>query len=127
VPRQRYEESFAPRDLTTELLNRIERLAPFGVGNPQPMLRVGPLRLQAPPRGFGANHLGLVAAGADGARVDLVAWGWGERPHLFEGEFEVVGRLDMDSYLGRPVLRIADARPVAAASDAAAAAAPSHA
>jgi single-stranded-DNA-specific exonuclease len=112
VPRQRYEESFAPHELTEDLLARIERLAPFGVGNPRPVLRVGPLRLQAPPRAFGANHLGLVAAGAKGSRVDLVAWGWGEREHPFDSEFEVVGRLELDTYLRRPVLRVADARAV---------------
>lgn len=110
VPRLRYEESFSPGEVNDELLGRLERLSPFGVGNPRPVLRVGPLRLSAPPRAFGSNHLGLVAAGPDGARVDLVAWGWAERAALFDGSFEVVGRLEMDTYLRRPVLQIADAK-----------------
>jgi hypothetical protein len=41
-----------------------------------------------------------------------VAWGWGEREHPFDSEFEVVGRLELDTYLRRPVLRVADARAV---------------
>jgi single-stranded-DNA-specific exonuclease len=110
VPRLRYEETFAPAEVNSELLARLERLSPFGVGNPRPVLRVGPLRLSAPPRAFGTNHLGLVASGPDRARLDLVAWGWADRSALFEGAFEVAGRLEMDGYLRRPVLQIADAR-----------------
>jgi single-stranded-DNA-specific exonuclease len=110
VPRLRYEETIPPSEVNEELLARIERLSPFGVGNPRPVLRVGPLRLSAPPRAFGSSHLGLVAAGPNRGRVDLVAWGWADRGALFEGSFEVVGRLEMDGYLRRPVLHIADAR-----------------
>jgi single-stranded-DNA-specific exonuclease len=114
VPRVRYEEAFAAHEVTRELLDEIERLRPFGVANPRPVLRVGPLRLSAAPRRFGRGHLSAMTAGAeDGARLDVVGWGWGERGLPSEGPFEIVGRLDLDRYLGRPVVRLVDARSLA--------------
>ncbi len=46
------------------------------MGNPQPVLRVGPLRPSGKPRFFGKGHLGLAAQGEDGSPIDLLGWGW---------------------------------------------------
>ena len=117
VRRHEYELALAPRRVTPRLLANLARLEPHGQGNPQPLARVGPLTLAAPPRIFGkrAKHLSALALGADGGRVGLVGWRWGDHPERLgaPGErFEVLGHLEMDRYRNRPAIRLVDARPL---------------
>lgn len=112
IPVHQYEEALETSELTIELVQEIDRLEPFGVKNRRPMFRFGPLESPLPPREFGSDHLGLRARGQDGSWIDLVAWRWANRRELFREPFEVVGRLTIDSYLGRPSVELVDARSV---------------
>ena len=94
-----------------ELLDQLEQLQPFGMGNRQPMIRVGPLELKGSIRHFGRGHLSGEARGRDGGSVRLLGWGWQERQEDLAGDFEVLGCLELDRYLKTPVLRLVDARP----------------
>jgi single-stranded-DNA-specific exonuclease len=115
VPRLEVELELAPGEVDARLLAELGRLEPHGQGNPEPLVRVGPLRLLAPPRAFGGGHLSALAAGADGARLRLVGWRWLERAADLEGDgdgrFEAVGHLEHDRYAGGPRLRLVDCRP----------------
>jgi single-stranded-DNA-specific exonuclease len=103
-----------------DLLEAFEALEPHGQGNPQPLLKVGPVRLAAPPRSFGKTartHLGgrLVDAGkgssgGGGEPVEFVAWGWGERGGDLQGRFEILAYLERDHYRQAPTLRLVDSR-----------------
>lgn len=112
--------------VTPELLARLQRLAPFGVGNPEPIFRFGPCRRVGSARPFGAGHLSFVAMDrgdatpatpatpADTAGVEVVAWGWAERAAqsgLFDGEFEMLAAVEHDRYRNRTRLRLVDSRP----------------
>jgi single-stranded-DNA-specific exonuclease len=117
APRLEIELELAPAEIDGRLLAELGRLEPHGQGNAEPLVRVGPLRLTAPPRRFGAGgHLSAVAAGPDGARLRLVGWRWEERAADLDGGadglFEAVGHVEHDRYLGVPRLRLVDARPV---------------
>lgn len=107
-----YELDAAPKEIDLGWLAALARLAPFGQGNPQPVVRVGPLELVAPPRFFGTEHLSARARGTDGGPLNLVGWGWQSRADDLLGRFEVLGTLDLDRFLGEPVMRLIDARPV---------------
>ena len=111
LPRHEYELEVLPREVDGRLLGLLARLEPHGAGNPQPLLRVGPLTLAMPPRPFGDGHLSAVGAGAAGGRVGLVGWGWGDRVADLDGSFEVLGHLEYDDYRQGPVVRLVDARP----------------
>ncbi len=115
-PRYQYEARLTAGQVNLELTAALTRLAPFGVGNREPLLRVGPLQPVAPPRFFGSDHLGLKTRGAggtaDGAELDLVGWRWRDRAAELAGTFEVVGYAEIDGYTRRPVLRIRAARPI---------------
>lgn len=113
VPRLEYELHLPPVQISRRLLSDLQRLEPFGQGNPRPLVRTGPLRLDGPPRYFGKGHLGGRARGGDGGQIDLVGWGWREREGDLAGWFEVLGCLEEDSYRGEPVLRLVDSRPAA--------------
>lgn len=116
APRLEYELEVAPGEVQEGLLAELARLEPHGQSNPQPLLRVGPLRLTAEPRLFGRGHLSAAAAGEDGARIGLLGWRWQERQAALAGRFEVLAHLERDDYSQRPVLRLVDARPFPALS-----------
>lgn len=111
--RYEYEMAIAAGEAGEELLAGLDRLEPHGQGNPRPLLRVGPLRLAAPPRLFGRGHLTAVARGPEGGALRLLGWRWRERAGSLEGSFEVLGYLERDTYRGGVVLRLMDARPAA--------------
>jgi single-stranded-DNA-specific exonuclease len=106
-----YELDLPPRAITGELVAELRRLEPFGQDNPPPLLRTGPLRLRRPPRPFGKGHLAAEAEGDDGARVELVGWGWAARAADLAGRFEALGHAEIDGWHGGPVLRLVDGRP----------------
>ena len=69
-------------ELTPESVRELERLGPFGRGNPPVRLLLRGVRLVSPPRTMGAfaKHLALeVAGGTSGRRMRVVAWDWGQR------------------------------------------------
>ena len=110
-PSHSYELEVSAKEIDLGWFRELSRLAPFGQGNPQPVVRVGPLELAAPPRLFGAENLSARARGADGGHLNLVGWGWREKAERLGGRFEVLGTLDLDRFLGEPVMRLIDARP----------------
>lgn len=109
--RLEYELHLEPREISSRLVADLGRLEPFGQGNPRPLVRTGPLRLDGPPRPFGNGHLGARTRGPEGAQVELVGWGWQERAAALNGSFEVLACVEHDSYRGGPVLRLVDSRP----------------
>jgi single-stranded-DNA-specific exonuclease len=62
-------------EITRDLLDTFERLAPFGLGNPDPFFLTRNARLLAPPRTLADRHLRLSFEDHDGAaRMSGVAW-----------------------------------------------------
>lgn len=112
VRRREYELAFEPRGIGRDLLAELARLEPHGQGNPQPLVRVGPLSLAAPPRRFGNGHLSALVRG-DGGALTLLGWGWQPREAELAGPFEALGYLERDRETRGPVLRLADTRPLA--------------
>jgi single-stranded-DNA-specific exonuclease len=120
--RHEYELELALGLVGWELLAAFEALEPHGQGNPQPLLKVGPVRLAGPPRVFGKGsrrHLGGRLLDAHGTAskhasnpVEFVAWGWGERQDALRGSFEILAYLERDNYRQAPTLRLVDSRPV---------------
>lgn len=109
-----YELTVAPEELDDALVDELDALEPHGQGNPRPLLRVGPLRIEGTPRLFGKRerrHLAGRAVGEKGGGVSILGWGWGDRAKVFARPFEVLAHLERDRYDGRPVLRLVDSRP----------------
>jgi single-stranded-DNA-specific exonuclease len=76
-------------ELTPDAVAQLERLGPFGRGNPRVRVLVRDGRVAAPPRVLGANgrHLAVnIRPAAGRSLLRVVAWGWGERAeHLSAG------------------------------------------
>lgn len=109
-PRFEYELTLEPSEVNPAVLAELTRLEPHGQSNPQPLLRIGPLRLRHEPRYFGKGHLAAEAVGQDGERVQLLGWRWQERRSDLAGSFEALAYLERDAYCDQSILRLVDAR-----------------
>jgi single-stranded-DNA-specific exonuclease len=112
-PRHEYELELDAAQVDRRLLAELERLQPFGQGNPEPLLRVGPLTAVGAARTFGVDHLKLTARGPSGALVSLLGWGFAPRASELGGTFEALGAVEVDDYRGGPVLRLLDVHALA--------------
>ncbi len=62
-----------PRAANAELLAQLERLAPFGVGNPEPRFALPAVRIVRP-KTVGGDHLRCILTGADGGSLKGIAF-----------------------------------------------------
>jgi len=100
------------------LARELQRLAPFGIGNPRPRLLCRDLRVEAPPQILKEEHLKLRLAGGD-RPIDALAW---RRADLAEGiasgdRIDVVAKLGINHFRGRsePQLELVDIAPAGGA------------
>lgn len=110
TPVREYEMELSPAECDLDLWRQLRRLEPHGQGNPQPLLRVGPMRLAEEPRIFAERHLRAEARGEDGGRLSLLGWRWAARRQALDGAFEALGYLERDRRYGQLELRLVEAR-----------------
>jgi single-stranded-DNA-specific exonuclease len=67
-------------EMTPEAVSRLESLAPFGMENPRPKVRISGAKLssRAMPLGSGGRHA-AISVTQDGRGMRIVGWNWGER------------------------------------------------
>ncbi len=75
IPELTIDAEVEPAGLTRDLLAWLERLAPFGIGNPEPVLLARNLTLSAPPRIIKETHICLPLEGG------INAMGWSRTGH----------------------------------------------
>ena len=99
--------ALAPRALDLRLHEALDAAGPYGQGWPAPRLASGPWRA-ADIRVVGENHLRLILAGADGARLKAIAFRQAETPlgAALAGAgprpFHLAGRLTRDDWGSQP-------------------------
>jgi single-stranded-DNA-specific exonuclease len=97
-----YDLKASPRECTLEVFAQIAQLAPFGVGNPTPRLRVQGVVREVRPLGQGGKHLSLRLE-ADGAYVAVKAWGAAEAlaGAVVGTTLDMVGKAVVNDFNGR--------------------------
>lgn len=120
APLLRVEAILKPEDITLELADTVQTLAPFGVGNPQPLVMVEDgLVCESRPVGKGGDHwrLALRAPGSPGGVVGGIGFGlariYSER--IRPGDrVDVAGNLGINEWNGsrEPQLHVRDVRRV---------------
>ena len=110
-PVQRIDAWLALTSLDRDFLHQLERLAPFGEGNPAPVLGVRGVSIASQPRVVGRDHLKLVLA-SGGRQIEAIGFDMGQR-RLPEGPIDVAFRLERNTYGGQDALRlnVQDLRP----------------
>ena len=92
-----------PGAVDLALVESIDRLSPFGVGAPQPLVALPDVAVTGPRR-IGANHLRFIAENATG-RVESIAWRIADKPAgealLRGGRFHLLGRLETNEWNNR--------------------------
>lgn len=89
-------------DLTLELVTELGRLAPFGPGNPTPMLAIRDLRILSETTiGRTGEHRRVVVEDISG-HTETVFWWQGSAWQLPEGRFDLVVTLRATDFQGQP-------------------------
>ena len=93
-------------ELDDALLLGIDRLRPFGQGNPAPVWGLRAARAVAPPRevGKGLEHLKMTLGGG-GSEIEAIAFNMAD-VKFPEGEIDVIAQLQENHYLGRRKLQL---------------------
>ena len=100
------DDYFSFRDLSLDLVGQMDRLAPFGRGNPPLLLATRAVRVvSSAPLGRNGDHLQVVLQDTSGATHRVVRWSsTGE--DLPEGYFDLAYSLSINEFRGERVLRI---------------------
>lgn len=105
---------------TLQTVQQIDRLAPFGQGNPRPLLCTGGVTLSGPPKPLGSsgNHLAVMLS-QHGVTLRAVAFGGGDRTEeltAVDGTLDVAFRPVINNFRGRQSveLHLVDWHPTAA-------------
>ncbi|MEA2246006.1 MAG: single-stranded-DNA-specific exonuclease [Solirubrobacteraceae bacterium] len=116
IPRERVDAIVAGGELGLELADELERLAPFGIGNPDVSLLVPAARLtDARPMGEGKHIRFTVESG--GVKARAVAFGLPRLPDGHEGPLDATFGLELNEWNGtvEPRLVLRRAQPPAPA------------
>ncbi len=97
-----YDIEATPCDCTLDVFTQIAQLAPFGIGNPTPRLRLKAQVRDVRPLGQGGKHLNLRLE-ADGAWVAVKAWGAAEALSgaVVGTTLDLVGKAIVNDFNGR--------------------------
>ncbi|MBN1557193.1 MAG: single-stranded-DNA-specific exonuclease RecJ, partial [Lentisphaerae bacterium] len=116
-PRVRFDGWVGLGELDAALLGAVERMRPFGAGNPEPVWGVRGVHVIGKPRRVGKNHLKL-RFGSGSSALDAIGFGLAERA-VPDGPLDVLGRLRADTYrgAGRVQLQVTDFRACRAAGE----------
>jgi single-stranded-DNA-specific exonuclease len=109
-PRLRIDARLSPAEASLALAGQLQRLAPFGAGNPEPVflcegLQAAEVRVLADKRGTGPGHLKLRLA-HEAVALDAIGFGLGATPPAPNTALELAGQLAVDSYFGTERLQL---------------------
>ena len=110
-PRTDYDADVAMGELDGEFFAVLDRLGPFGNGNPEPMVQVSGVSIVARPRLFGANadHLKAAITDAGGGMRELLCWRGKDlfTPFATGGaRFDLLVRPQATTFRGQPQTRL---------------------
>jgi single-stranded-DNA-specific exonuclease len=117
IPRCRVDAVVSARELDAHAVESLQRLGPFGQGNPEPVLvlrrQVARPRVLQPKSGTGSGHLKLALA--DAPELDAIGFNMADRVTLVEGPVDLAFQAGFDTFRGQRKLslRLKDLRKAA--------------
>lgn len=118
VPIQFHDGEALLEEFDTAVVEDLERLAPFGIGNPEPAFVLRGVSARQI-RILGDSHLKFLAQ-QDGYSLPCIAWRMAERREQLEGTVDLLVHPEFNEWQGRRELqlRVRDMRPTAGGGDA---------
>ncbi|MBN1210346.1 MAG: single-stranded-DNA-specific exonuclease RecJ [Myxococcaceae bacterium] len=114
IPRCKVDAVVTPRELDERAVEGLQKLGPFGQGNPEPVLvlrrQLARPRVLTPKTGYGSAHLKLALV--DVPEVDAIGFGMADRLSIVEGPVDLAFQVGVDTFRGqrRVSLRLKDLR-----------------
>ena len=93
-------------DITEDLMTMVDRLNPFGEGNPVPVFGIEGVRLARLPEVFGANHFRFSLITRHGATLNGVAWKKADRLPPADCPIDLAVKLAWNSFNGRRFIQM---------------------
>jgi single-stranded-DNA-specific exonuclease len=118
LPRLRIDSPLGLKEISSDVIDGLNRMGPFGAGNPKPVFRAAPIELIEPPRVIKERHLALLVR-QDGRAFRAMAWRASARGEYLSANrtgLELAYSLEQNEFRGERVteLSVADVRlPVA--------------
>jgi single-stranded-DNA-specific exonuclease len=114
IPRLRIDAPLGLREISSDVIEGLVKLGPFGASNPKPVFRAAPVELLEPPKRIKDRHLSLIFR-QQGRVFRAIAWRAAEREtYLTANRFglEVAYSLDPGEYRGETTteMTVADVR-----------------
>ena len=114
IPRLTIHSPLPLREISTAVLESLERLGPFGPANPKPVFRAAPVALMGKPRTVKERHLKLLFR-QDGRTLPAIHWRAADRSDYLNANrdgLELAYSLDAREYQGMQTteLTVADVR-----------------
>jgi len=114
VPRLRIDAPLGLKEISSEVIEGLQRLGPFGAANPKPVFRASPVDLVSPPRRLKERHLSLLFK-QNGRAFRAIAWRAAEKEEylsLHRAGLELAYSLDQGEFNGERTmeLTVADVR-----------------
>jgi len=103
-PRHLFDQEVLLEELTLEIVTELNLLAPFGMGNPQPLLVARNLRAQQV-QILGEKHLRFTAR-QGGYSQPCIAFGMAARIDELAGEFDLLFTPDINEWRGRNSIQL---------------------
>jgi single-stranded-DNA-specific exonuclease len=116
IPRLRVDAPLSLKAIGKELLDGLQALEPFGLGNPRPVFHATPVEISDGPRVLKERHLSMTIR-QEGRLFRAIAWRAAERAGILQErrtDLALAFSLDRNEYQGETYLQltICDIRPV---------------
>ncbi len=101
-------ECVLPAELVTEdTVDNLEKFAPFGAANREPLFLIHHAHVVEAKRiGQDGKHIKLRLQLINGARIECLGWGMGERLPELDSNISIVGRMEFNIWKGRKKLQL---------------------
>ncbi len=102
-PAVRIDGTIQPEEVELDLAGNLDRLAPFGYGNPRPTFVVRGAEISGNPRVVGRGHLKMAIRRQGGRALDCIGFDLGELADsaMGRGPLDIVGQVSVNEWNGR--------------------------
>ena len=114
-PSHTYEQMlvFYRDTLGFELVGELQKLEPYGAGNPRPTFLARNLCILTEPRLIGQRHLKLCVAGPEGRPLETIWWNGAEQTTAIRSGIDMAYTIETSNWSGETFLQlsVSDMRP----------------